>query len=139
MAKIIVTDKMAPDGIEYLKSKGFEVDTPFGISHEELLEVIEKYDAIIVRSATKVRKDVIERARNLKVAGRAGNGIDNIDVDECTKSIAVVNTPGKYGMLKWLLVCFSIFRNIPQAHLQPKQDFRRNKFIVKNLMASGRR
>ena len=94
MAKIIVTDKMAPDGIDYLKSKGFEVDTPFGISHEELLNVIENYDAIIVRSATKVTKDVIKRAKNLKVAGRAGNGIDNIDVDECTKrGIAVVNTP----------------------------------------------
>ena len=53
MAKIIVTDKMAPEGIEYLKSKGFEVDTPFGISHEELLEVIEEYDAIIVRSAKR--------------------------------------------------------------------------------------
>ena len=96
MAKIIVTDKMAPEGIEYLKSKGFEVDTPFGISHEELLEVIENYDAIIVRSATKVRKDVLERAKNLKVAGRAGNGIDNIDVEECTKrGIAVVNKIGR--------------------------------------------
>ena len=82
MAKIIVTDKMASDGIEYLKSKGFEVDTPFGISKEELLEVIGEYDAIIVRSATKVTKEVIERAVNLKVAGRAGYGIDNIDVDE---------------------------------------------------------
>ena len=59
MAKIIVADKMAPDGIDYLKSKGFEVDTPFGISHDELLEVIEKYDAIIVRSATKVKKTLL--------------------------------------------------------------------------------
>ncbi|NLM10926.1 MAG: phosphoglycerate dehydrogenase [Clostridiaceae bacterium] len=138
MAKIIVTDKMAPDGIEYLKSKGFEVDTPFGISHEELLEVIEKYDAIIVRSATKVRKDVIERARNLKVAGRAGNGIDNIDVDECTKrGIAVVNTPeGNIMAAAEMAVgmAFSIFRNIPQAHFAAKnKDFRRNKFIGEEL------
>ena len=94
MAKIIVADKMESTGIEYLKSRGFEVDTPFGISREELLEVIEKYDAIIVRSATKVTKEVIERGVNLKVAGRAGNGIDNIDVDACTRrGIAVVNTP----------------------------------------------
>ena len=83
MAKIIVTDKMASNGIDYLKSKGFEVDTPFGISHEELLEVIDQYDGIIVRSAAKV-KDVLERGKNLKVVGRAGNGVDNIDVEECT-------------------------------------------------------
>lgn len=138
MAKIIVTDKMAPDGIEYLKSKGFEVDTPFGISHDELLEVIENYDAIIVRSETKVRKDVIERAKNLKVAGRAGNGIDNIDVDECTKrGIYVVNTPEGNIMAAAemsVALAFSIFRNIPQAHLAAKnKDFRRSKFVGEEL------
>lgn len=138
MAKIIVTDKMAPDGIEYLKSKGFEVDTPFGISKEELLEVIGKYDAIIVRSATKVTKEVIERGVNLKVAGRAGNGIDNIDVDECTKSgIAVVNTPEGNIMAAaemGVAMAFSIFRNIPQAHHAAKnKDFRRNKFVGEEL------
>lgn len=137
-AKIIVTDKMAPDGIEYLKSKGFEVDTPFGISHDELLEVIEKYDAIIVRSATKVKKDVIEKAKNLKVAGRAGNGIDNIDVDECTRrGIYVVNTPEGNIMAAaemGVAMAFSIFRNIPQAHLAAKnKDFRRNKFVGEEL------
>lgn len=138
MAKIIVTDKMAPEGIDYLKSKGFEVDTPFGISREELLEVIGQYDAIIVRSATKVSKDVIERAHNLKVAGRAGNGIDNIDVEECTRrGIAVVNTPEGNIMAAaemGVAMAFSIFRNIPQAHLAAKnKDFRRNKFVGEEL------
>ena len=94
MAKIIVTDKMAPNGIEYLRSKGFEVDTPFGISKEELVKIIGSYDAIIVRSATKVKGEVLDKAVNLKVAGRAGNGVDNIDVAECTRrGITVVNTP----------------------------------------------
>ena len=138
VAKIIVADKMAPDGIDYLKSKGFEVDTPFGISHDELLEVIEKYDAIIVRSATKVKKDIIDRAKNLKVAGRAGNGIDNIDVAECTKrGIYVVNTPEGNTMAAaemGVAMAFSIFRNIPQAHLAAKnKDFRRNKFVGEEL------
>ena len=92
--RIIVTDKMAEDGIVYLREKGFEVDTKFGISPEELLKVIENYDAIIVRSGTKVTKELIEKGKNLKVVGRAGNGIDNIDVDACTKKgILVVNTP----------------------------------------------
>ncbi len=138
MARIIVTDKIAPDGVEYLKSKGFEVDTPYGISHDELLGVIDKYDAIIVRSATKVRKDVIERAKNLKVAGRAGNGIDNIDVEECTKrGIAVVNTPEGNIMAAaemGVALAFSIFRNVPQAHFAAKnKDFRRNKFVGEEL------
>ncbi len=138
VAKIIVTDKMAPEGIDYLKSKGHEVDTPFGISHEELLKVIGEYDAIIVRSATKVRKDVIECGKNLKVVGRAGNGVDNIDVEECTRrGIAVVNTPEGNIMAAaemGVALAFSIFRNIPQAHYAAKnKDFRRNKFVGEEL------
>ena len=93
MAKIIVTDKMAPNGIDYLKSKGFEVDTPFGISPEELEKIIGEYDAIIVRSATKLKGAVLDKAVNLKVAGRAGNGVDNIDVQECTRRGITNNTP----------------------------------------------
>ena len=63
MAKIIVTDKMAVNGIDYLKSKGYEVDTPFGISADELEKIIDQYDAIIVRSATKLRGAVLEIGR----------------------------------------------------------------------------
>jgi hypothetical protein len=82
------------DGVNTLRDSGFEVDIKYGISHPELLEIIEKYDAIIVRSVTKVNQELIERGGNLKVAGRAGNGIDNIDVESCTqKGIIVVNTP----------------------------------------------
>ncbi|HOJ09720.1 MAG TPA: phosphoglycerate dehydrogenase [Clostridiales bacterium] len=136
--KVIVTDKMADDGIRYLRENGFEVDTPFGISPEELLEVIENYDAIIVRSATKVTEKVIERAKNLKVVGRAGNGIDNIDVNACTKrGILVVNTPEGNIMAAAELtigMIFALFRNIPQAYMAAKnKDFRRNKFVGNEL------
>ncbi|NMA66530.1 MAG: phosphoglycerate dehydrogenase [Clostridiaceae bacterium] len=138
MAKIIVTDKMAANGIDYLKSKGFEVDTPFGISHEELLEIIDQYDGIIVRSATKVRKDIIERGVNLKVVGRAGNGVDNIDVEECTRrGITVVNTPEGNTMAAAemsVALIYALFRNIPQAyHAAKNNDFRRNKFVGEEL------
>ncbi len=138
MAKIIVTDKMSPNGVDYLKSKGFEVDTPYGISHEDLLEIIEQYDAIIVRSATKVRQDVLDRAVNLKVAGRAGNGVDNIDVAACTKrGIAVVNTPEGNIMAAAemsVALAFAVFRNVAQAHHAAKEnDFRRNKFVGEEL------
>jgi len=138
MPKIIVTDKMSANGVDYLKAKGFEVDTPYGISHEDLLGIIEKYDAIIVRSATKVKQDVIDRGVNLKVAGRAGNGVDNIDVPACTKrGIAVVNTPEGNIMAAAemsVALIFSVFRNVGQAHHAAKlNDFRRNKFVGEEL------
>jgi D-3-phosphoglycerate dehydrogenase len=136
--RIIVTERIANEGINYLRERGFEVDTRFGISHAELLEIIESYDAIIVRSVTKVNKELIEKAANLKVAGRAGNGIDNIDVPSCTqKGIIVVNTPESNTMAAAELaiaLAYCIFRLVPQAHWAAKNlDFRRNKFIGNEL------
>ena len=126
MAKIIVTDKMAANGIEYLKSKGHQVDTPFGISPDELEKTIDQYDAIIVRSATKVKGTILDKAVNLKVAGRAGTGVDNIDVEECTRrGITVVNTPDGNTMaaaeMSVALIC--CFQNILQAYHAGKQGF----------------
>lgn len=136
--KIIITERIADEGIEYLKDKGFEVDVKLGISHDELLEIIGRYDAIIVRSVTKVNAELLERAVNLKVAGRAGNGIDNIDVQACTsKGIVVVNTPESNSMAAAELaigLSYSIFRNIPQANAASRRgDFRRNRFLGNEL------
>lgn len=137
--KVIVTEKIAEDGIEYLKEQGIEVDVKYGIPQQDLLEIIEQYDGIIVRSATKVNEELIKRAKNLKVAGRAGNGVDNIDVNACTKKgIIVVNTPeGNIMAAAELAVAlaFCIFRNIAQAHLAAKahNDFRRSKFSGNEL------
>ncbi len=136
--KVIVTDKMAEDGIIYLREKGFEVDAKFGVSPAELLEIIENYDAIIVRSATKVNADLIARGKNLKAAGRAGNGIDNIDINACTKmGISVVNTPEGNTMAAAemaVALAFSLFRNIPQAYMAGKnKDFRRSRFVGTEL------
>jgi D-3-phosphoglycerate dehydrogenase len=136
--RIIVTERIAEEGIQYLRDRGFEVDTKFGLAHPELLGIIENYDAIIVRSVTKVNKELIEKAVNLKVAGRAGNGIDNIDVPSCTqRGIIVVNTPESNIMAAAELAighAYCIFRNIPQAHWAAKnKDFRRNKFIGNEL------
>jgi len=136
--RIIITERIAEEGIQYLKENGFEVDTKFGITPSELLEIIENYDAIIVRSVTKVNEELLSRAKNLKVAGRAGNGIDNIDVNACTKrGIIVVNTPESNIMAAAELavgLAFAIFRNIPQVYMATKnKDFRRNKFIGNEL------
>ncbi|HOA31255.1 MAG TPA: phosphoglycerate dehydrogenase, partial [Clostridia bacterium] len=76
--RIIVTESIAEEGIQYLIDNGFDVDVRFGIDREELLSVIENYDAIIIRSVTKIDDELLEKAKNLKVVGRAGNGVDNI-------------------------------------------------------------
>lgn len=136
--RVIVTERIAEEGIQHLKDSGFEVDTKFGMSQSELLEIIENYDAIIVRSVTKVNAELVERGKNLKVAGRAGNGIDNIDVAACTrKGIIVVNTPESNIMAAAELAvahAFSIFRNIPQANAAARRgEFRRNKFLGNEL------
>jgi D-3-phosphoglycerate dehydrogenase len=136
--KIIVTERIADEGIQYLRNRGFDVDIRLGISHEELLGTIGMYDAIIVRSVTKVNRELIEKGVNLKVAGRAGNGIDNIDVATCTqKGIIVVNTPESNTMAAAELAighAYCIFRNIPQAHWAAKNhDFRRVRYIGNEL------
>ena len=136
--RIIVTERIADEGVNYLRGCGFDVDIRFGISHAELLEIIPTYDAIIVRSVTKVNKELIEKGINLKVAGRAGNGIDNIDVPTCTKKgIIVVNTPESNTMAAAELaigLAYCLFRNIPQANAAAKnRDFRRNRYIGREL------
>jgi D-3-phosphoglycerate dehydrogenase len=93
--KILISDKSSPACGELLKKAGHTVDEKFGISPEELISVIGNYDGLIVRSATKVTPEVITAAKNMKVIGRAGSGVDNIDVKAAVeKDILVMNTPG---------------------------------------------
>ncbi|NHJ39910.1 MAG: hydroxyacid dehydrogenase [Asgard group archaeon] len=92
--KIIVTDKLAKEGIDLLKKEGFEVNEAWDIPKDELPNIIGDYDAIVVRSATKLKGDLLDAAKNLKVVGRAGIGLDNIDVKKCEeRGIIVRNTP----------------------------------------------
>lgn len=79
--KVLVCDKIHEAGLRKLRDAGFEVTVADGISHEELLRVVSEYDAIIVRSRTKVSRDIIEAAKKLKVIARAGAGTDNIDLN----------------------------------------------------------
>ena len=91
--KVLITEKLADAGVELLKDD-FEVDVILSLSPEELLERIAEYDGLIIRSATKVTADVIERAENLKAIGRAGIGVDNIDIEAATKrGVLVANAP----------------------------------------------
>lgn len=136
--KIIVTERIAEEGIDFLRDSGFEVDVKYGISRDDLLGIINDYDAIIVRSVTKVNQELLEKGAQLKVVGRAGNGIDNIDVPYCTqKGIIVVNTPESNTMAAAELaigMSYCLFRNIPLVQLAIKKlDFRRNRFIGNEL------
>lgn len=136
--KIIVTESIALEGIEHLKERGFDVDVKFGISREDLLEIIGEYDALIVRSVTKVNEELMEKAPNLKVVGRAGNGVDNIDLKAATaRGIIVVNTPESNIMAAAELAvthAYAIFRNLIQAVTAGRnKDFRRSRFIGNEL------
>lgn len=136
--RIIVTESIAQEGIDHLKEKGFDVDVRFGISREELLTIIHEYDALIVRSVTKVNEELFEKGVNLKVVGRAGNGVDNIDLKSATeRGIIVVNTPESNIMAAAELAvthAYAIFRNLIQAVTAGRRgDFRRGKFIGNEL------
>jgi D-3-phosphoglycerate dehydrogenase len=92
--KVLISDPIAKEGVALLKKGGFTVDEKPGLPPDELIKTIPEYDAIIVRSATKVTKEVIAAGKNLKVIGRAGVGLDNVDKDAAkARNIKVVNTP----------------------------------------------
>jgi D-3-phosphoglycerate dehydrogenase / 2-oxoglutarate reductase len=94
--KILISDPIHPDAVAWLQGQpGALVSFQPELSHEELLAVISEYDALIVRSRTKVTKEIIAAAKNLKVIGRAGTGLDNIDVEAAQRAnIIVLNAPG---------------------------------------------
>jgi D-3-phosphoglycerate dehydrogenase / 2-oxoglutarate reductase len=122
LSKVLVREPIAEAGIRLLQERGFEVDID---GDSDLGEAIGRYDAIVIRSATKLTADVIERAVRLKVIGRAGVGIDNVDVDAATRrGIVVANAPESTVVSAaehtiGLLVALT--RNIPQAHAALKQ------------------
>ena len=94
MPKVLVSDKLSEDVVAIFKSQGISVDYKPGMSAEELGREIHHYDGLAVRSATKITKELILAASNLKVIGRAGIGVDNIDVDAASAAgIVVMNTP----------------------------------------------
>lgn len=118
--KVLVSDKVSERGLEILsKAEGISVDVKTGLTSDELRSGIKDYDALVVRSSTKVTAEVIEAADRLKVIGRAGIGVDNVDVPAATrKGIVVMNTPQGNAMAAAehtiSMIC-ALARNIPQA------------------------
>ena len=119
--KVIICDKLPAQCAEKLKNAGYEVDVNVGLAPEELNKIIGNYDGCIVRSATKIRKEQIDAAKNLKIISRAGVGVDNIDVEYAkSKGIGVANTPGVTTISVAELVVgmmLSLPRHIAQANM----------------------
>src|SRR5690606_15208534 len=130
--KVLVSDSLAEDGVKRLQS-GADVDVITNLSPEELIQKIPDYDALVIRSGTKVTADVINAAKRLKVIGRAGVGIDNVDVEAATKKgIIVLNTPGGNTISAaehTIAMMLALARNIPQANSALHQgEWNRKKY-----------
>lgn len=136
--KVLVTEKLADEGLAILRDKGLEVDVKLDMAPEELIAEIAPYDALIVRSATKVTRDVIEAAANLRIIGRAGVGIDNVDVEAATeRGIIVCNAPTSNivsAAEQTLCLMLACARKTPQAVASMKEGrWERSKFTGTEL------
>lgn len=130
--KVLVSDAVSPQGVELLRQH-FPVDVKTKLPPAELLKLIPEYDALVVRSETKVTKEVLAAAANLKVIGRAGVGVDNIDVAAATaRGVIVLNAPEGNTIAATehtLAMLLALARNIPQAYASEKQgQWQRSKF-----------
>jgi D-3-phosphoglycerate dehydrogenase len=120
MPKVLISDKMAPKAAEIFKDKGVDVDVITGQSPEELKSIIGQYDGLAIRSSTKVTEDILKSATNLKVIGRAGIGVDNVDIPTATeKGVIVMNTPFGNSVTTaehTISMMMALARSIPQAN-----------------------
>ncbi len=135
MYKVLVSDALSDEGLKVLKDeKELQVDVKLKLSPEELKEIIKDYDALIVRSSTKVTKDIIDAATKLKVIGRAGVGLDNVDAEAASKrGIIVMNTPAGNTIStaeQTMSLILSLSRNIPQSNASLREGkWDRNKYM----------
>ena len=94
MPKVLIADKLSPAAVAIFKERGVDADVKTGLTKEELIKIVDQYDGIAIRSATKLTADVLKAAKNLKVVGRAGIGVDNVDIPAATAAgVIVMNTP----------------------------------------------
>src|SRR4051812_39012632 len=119
MARVLVTEEIAPGGLDRLRQAGHDVDIRLDVSPEQLLDVVRGAHALIIRSATKVTADVLDAGTDLIVVGRAGIGLDNVDVEHATaRGVMVVNAPQSNILTTaehTMAMLLAQARNIPQA------------------------
>ena len=126
MYKVLISDGFAEEGLEVFKQfNDIEVDLRKSVSPEELIDIIDQYDGLIVRSATKFKGNVVDKSAKLKVIGRAGAGVDNIDVEAASKKgIVIMNTPGGNSSAVaelTIAMIMALSRNIIPASISMKE------------------
>lgn len=134
MPKVLISDQMDPLAAQIFRNRGIEVDEITGKTKEELIAIIGQYDGLAIRSATKVTKDVLAAATNLKVVGRAGIGVDNVDIPSASaKGVVVMNTPFGNSITTAehaIALMFALARDLPEADKSTQAGkWEKNRFM----------
>ena len=134
MPKVLISDKMDPKAAQIFRERGLEVDEITGKTPEELKAIIGQYDGLAIRSATKVTKEILDAATNLKVVGRAGIGVDNVDIPAASaKGVVVMNTPFGNSITTAehaIALMFALARQLPEADASTQAGkWEKNRFM----------
>jgi len=138
MPKVLIADKLSPAAVAIFKMRGVEADVKTGLAKEELLKIVDQYDGIAIRSATKITKEVIAAATKLKVVGRAGIGVDNVDIPAATAAgVIVMNTPFGNSITTAehaIALMMALARDIPTANSSTHAGkWEKNRFMGTEL------
>ena len=138
--KVLIADKLSPAAIEIFRTRGIEADVKTGLAPAELRAIIGGYDGLAIRSATKVTKELLEVATNLKVVGRAGIGVDNVDIKAATShGVVVMNTPFGNAITTAehaIAMMFALARQLPEASASTRAGkWEKNRFMGVELTA----
>jgi len=140
MPKVLISDKLSPAAVEIFRTRGIDVDIKTGLSPADLRAIIGEYDGLAIRSATKVTKELLDVATNLKVVGRAGIGVDNVDIRSATaRGVVVMNTPLGNTITTAehaIAMMFALARQLPEATVSTKAGkWEKNRFMGVELTA----
>ncbi|MEG3181603.1 phosphoglycerate dehydrogenase [Sphingomonas sp. LT1P40] len=140
MPKVLISDKMDPKAAEIFRERGVEVDEITGKTQDELKAIIGQYDGLAIRSSSKVTQEILDAATNLKVVGRAGIGVDNVDIPAASaKGVVVMNTPFGNSITTAehaIALMFALARQLPEADLSTQAGkWEKNRFMGVELTA----
>ncbi len=140
MPKVLISDKMDPKAAQIFRERGVEVDEITGKTPEELIAIIGDYDGLAIRSSTKVTKAILDAAKNLKVVGRAGIGVDNVDIPAASAAgVVVMNTPFGNSITTAehaIALMFALARQLPEADASTQAGkWEKNRFMGVELTA----
>jgi D-3-phosphoglycerate dehydrogenase len=140
MPKVLISDKLSPAAVEIFRNRGIDVDLKPGLSPADLRAIIGEYDGLAIRSATKVTRELLDAATRLKVVGRAGIGVDNVDIRSATsRGVVVMNTPHGNTITTAehaIAMMFALARQLPEASASTKAGkWEKNRFMGVELTA----